>query len=444
VNACVRCGSSEGELAPAEGVEGLLCEKCFAGRNGDSPDADPSTLTDFTEVIAKPVRWVWRHRIAQGKITGLAGRPKVGKGLLYSELIARVTRGELDGDLDGPRNVIIVTTEDEPGDTLKPRLMAAGADLSRVFFFQMGSTEEPVPFRIPQDAEELHRRVGEKDAALVVVDPLIEFVDGKTDSHKSGPVRQAIASLNAIARSSGCAILAVIHLNKSASVDPLARHEASAAFTQVLRGTMLLGRDPADPDGEHGDQRVLAVTSSNLAREAPSLAYRIETRIVDGDTGELIETARMEHIGESTADGADLLGALDDDERGDRDEATEFLRAELAKGSAPAKRIRSAAEGAGIGPWPLKRAKKSLRVRSRKDGIDGGWVWELPEGDAPEPTSQNPSPSSPSASRAKSEAPKGNGNPEGDASQDVAPLRLTTDAEEAEVERIAAKFRGMS
>ena len=117
----------------------------------------------------------------------------------------------------------------------------------------MGSRDEPVPFRVPQDADELGRRVAEKQAALVVVDPLLEFIDGKIDSHKSHPVRQALASINRIARDYGCAALVVFHLNKGMSTDPLLRHEGSAAFTQVVRGALMLGYDPEDPDEDKGN-----------------------------------------------------------------------------------------------------------------------------------------------------------------------------------------------
>lgn len=408
--------------------------------------AASSTLRSFEEIVAKPVRWLWQHRIALGKITGLAGRPKVGKGLLCSELIARVTRGQLDGQLDCPRDVIVVTTEDEPGDTLKPRLLAAGADLSRVSYFEMGAPGAPIPFRVPQHANELARRVAEKRAALVVIDPLIEFFDAKADSHKSQPVRQAIASLNQIARDNDCAIVAIIHLNKSSSTDALLRHEASAAFTQVMRGTMLLARDPDDPAGEHGDQRVLAVTSSNLAHEAQSLLYRIEARSVNGDTGEQIETARIVHVGESDADGSDLLGSMDGDARCEHDEAIEFLRSELAEGPQPAKKIQEAARDAGIGPGSLKRAKRALGAASRKQSMGGGWAWGLPEGSASKGTEaapRKPSSSSPSAFQAESEAPEQAERPEGDGSRDAGPLRAT-EAEEAEVERIATKFEATS
>jgi AAA domain len=336
-----------------------------------------STLTKFSDVIAKPVRWLWRDRIALGKITGVGGRPKIGK----------VTRGGLDGNLDGPRNCIIVTTEDAPEDTLKPRLMAAGADLERVSYFTMGTEEDPVPFRIPQDAEELGRRLALAEVALVVIDPLIEFVDGKVDSHKSQPVRQAMSALNTIAREHDCAILALVHLNKGASTDPLDRWEASAAFFQVFRAAMMLGRDPDDPEGETGDRRVLASVASNLAREAPSRIYRIEGKTVDADEGdETINTARIVYLEDSSISSSDLLTRMDEEARAERDEAVGFLDEELPPGSIfPAAKIQAQAKEAGIGPGQLKRAKRALRIRSHKPDFETGWVWERPglgEGDA--------------------------------------------------------------
>jgi len=401
-----------------------------------------STLRSFDEIEARPIRWLWRYRIALGKLIGIAGEPKVGKGLLWSYLIGLVTRGELDGDLDEPRNVIVVTTEDEPGDTLKPRLLAAGADLQRVSQFTMGAPGESVPFRVPQDTDELGRQIAETKAALVVIDPLIEFVDGHADSHKSQDVRQALAALNEIARTYGCAILAVIHLNKSGSTNAFLRHEASAAFTQVMRGTMLLGRDPDDPGGDRGSRRVLASTSSNLGPEPPSLLYEIDAASVTGDTQESIETARIVHIGESAADGAALLGGVDDDAKAERDEAVRFLRVELADGKRSAKEIQDAAKAAGVGPGSLKRAKRALAVKSDKDGFQGGWVWRLPEGDDAKgtaPPSLKPSPSSPSAIGAELPANEVGLNAEGDGSAGADSF-TATEVEEAEADRISAKF----
>ena len=339
-----------------------------------------SQLVEFTEIIAKPVRWAWEDRIPLAKIVALAGRPKIGKGLLYSHLIAQVTRGTLKGDMDGPRDAILVTTEDDPGDTLKPRLMAAGADLSRVSMLTMGSKDEPVPFRVPQDAAELGRRVAEKDAALVVLDPLMEFIDGKVDSHKSHPVRQALAALNQIAREHGCAVLVVFHLNKGISSDPLLRHEGSAAFTQVVRGGLMLGHDPEDPDGEDGDQRVLAVSSSNLAGIAPSLVYEITTVRIVGDTGAELVTASMTMIGESAAGAHELLrGQPDEEEQTGTDEAESLLSGELEHGPKAAAEILKQARSLGISEKQLRRARRQLGVVPAKTGFKGGWEWSLPK-----------------------------------------------------------------
>jgi hypothetical protein len=354
-----------------------------AGARSSNGDGPASTLTFFTEIAARPVRWAWHDRIALAKITALAGRPKIGKGLLYSHLIAQVTGGTLDGDLDDPRDVILVTTEDDPGDTLKPRLMAAGADLSRVSMLLMGSREDPIPFRVPQDAAELGRRVAETRAALVVIDPLIEFVDGKVDSHKSQPVRQAIAALNQIAREHGCAVLAIFHLNKGISTDPLLRHEGSAAFTQVVRGGLMLGHDPDDPEGEDGNQRVLAVSSSNLAAIAPSLVYLIGAAHVTGDTGEAIVTAAISPIGESTAGAHDLLrGQADEEEQSGTDEAERWLLGELADGPRPASEMIKQARQLGFTDKQLRRARGKVGVESHRAGglaSAGRWEWSLPK-----------------------------------------------------------------
>jgi putative DNA primase/helicase len=415
-------------------------------RKLEAPAAASSSLISFDTIKARPVRFAWRDRIALGKITALAGPPKIGKGLLYSHLIAEVTRGTLAGELDGPRQAIIVTTEDEPGDTLKPRLMAAGADLSCVSYFTMGSLDEPVPFRVPQDADELRRRVTQTEAALIVLDPLVEFIDSKLDANKSQSVRQALASVNSIAREESCAVLAVVHLNKGLSTNALLRVEGSAAFTQVVRGGLMLGFDPADPDGEDGSRRVLAVSSTNLAAKAPSLVYEISGAFVDGDLGDSIKTARIALVGESAATSQDLLGGNEDeDARIDYDEASQFLREELGDGPKAADEIKRSAREAGVGEGSLKRAKRKLGVQKKKAGFKAGWWWgwtedeiaeHLAKGSGAVPFEKSPSPSSsssPSGSRAKSDCPLRDEFGEGDDPPDAEPLAATDPEKLAEM-----------
>jgi hypothetical protein len=205
-------------------------------------------------------------------------------------------------------------------------------------------------------------------------------------------VRQAIAALNLIAREGSCAVLVVFHLNKGTSSDPLLRHEGSAAFTQVVRGGLMLGHDPDDPDGEDGNQRVLAVSSSNLAAIARSLVYRIDTARVDGDTGEEIVTAKMVHVGESGAGAHDLLGGLTGEQRTVTDEAATFLRAELADGARLASEIKSEARKLGLSDMALFRARQTLGVKASKTGFKGGWEWALPEDFTPSEIFADPDP----------------------------------------------------
>jgi RecA-family ATPase len=366
---------------PEDPILGRSSELLDGAKPADPPPAGAieSTVIDFAEIKSRRIRWLVPDRVPLGKMTGISGRPKIGKGLWYSDLAAQVTRGEAGGDISEPRHVMIVTTEDAPGDTLKPRLLAAGADPRCVSYFQMGSKDEPVPFRVPEHATALRDRILERESVLVVVDPLVEFIDGRLDTHKSQHVRAALASLNAIVREFDCAILVVIHLNKGMSTDTHIRHEASGAFTQVIRGSLLLGHDPEDPEGEGDDQRVLAVSSSNLARIPPALVYRIEEEWPMGDEGEPIPTARMVLIGESTADSHDLLAAHDPDARGDRDDAKDFLLAELRDGARKQREVETAG-GRAHSHSTLKRARRELGVRSQKEPVkDGPWWLALPD-----------------------------------------------------------------
>ena len=175
-------------------------------------------------------------------------------------------------------------------------------------------------------------------------------------------------------------MLVVLHLNKGVSTDPLLRHEGSAAFTQVVRGGLMLGHDPDDPDGEGGGQRVLAVSSSNLAAIAPSLVYRIDTARVIGDTGEEIVTAKMVHdrrVGRGRPRPA--ARPLDEEEQTGTDEAEALLPEELADGPRCRRRDQQAGTKLGITDKQLRRARGRLDVESAKAGFRGGWEWSLPK-----------------------------------------------------------------
>ena len=134
---------------------------------------------------------------------------------------------------------------------------------------------------------------------------------------------------------------------------------ARPAFTQIVRGGLMLGHDPDDPDGEGGNQRVLAVSSSNLAAIAPSFVYRIDTVHIMGDTDEEISTAKVEYIGESAAGAHDLLrGQPDEEEQTGTDEAEAMLVEELADGNRLADEILKQARRLGISEKQLRPARR--------------------------------------------------------------------------------------
>jgi putative DNA primase/helicase len=358
-----------------------------AGTSGPSRLAE---LASFDTIRSERVPWLWRGYVSYGAVTSLSGRPKVGKGTLYCWLTAQVTTGQLEGDDAGnPRGVLILTSEDALTWSLKPRLRAAGADTSRVYFHKLDSKA----FRIPQDVDALREWVKGYGIGLVIIDPLVEFIDGRADTHKSADTRQALAPLTTLTQQERLAVLAVYHLNKGKGTDPLLRQEGSAALTQITRGGLFVGPDPEDPDGADGALRVLAALPSNLCRPVPSLLFEIESRAADLDDGSTESVPVVRGMGDESQLRADDLLA----DRRDRDEqdgalsdAVDFLAAELSNGPQTVAVLRSAATGAGIAWRTVERAKARLGIRPRKTGGAGmPWEWSLktanrPDGVAPD------------------------------------------------------------
>jgi hypothetical protein len=159
------------------------------------------------------------------------------------------------------------------------------------------------------------------------------------------------------------------------------RLPGSVAFGNAVRSVLLLERDPDDPDGERGHSRVLAHVKSNLGPLAPSLLYRLAPIILPAEgSAPMVETSRLELVGESEHDGRALLNAGDDDERSAREEAIDFLRDYLADGGRHSvAEIYKEAGSLRISDRTLRRARTKLGVKAEKSGFRGGWQWWLPE-----------------------------------------------------------------
>ncbi len=342
----------------------------------DAPRSGGIVAVRVADVKAERVRWLWPKRLPLGKLVVLDGDPGLGKSTLTLDIAARVTRGAKMPDSDEerpPAAVLIASLEDDVADTIRPRLEAAGADLQRVFDVRTvrGRAQERL-LVLPDDVQAIEAAIVQHGAALVVIDPVMAILSGQTDAHRDQDVRGALAPLAAVAARTGACIVIVRHLNKSAGGSAIYRGGGSIGIIGAARAGLLVARNPDDPTSA---DRVFAVTKSNLGPEAPSLAFRL-VPVPEHDV------ARVEWLGESKHSAEDLV-AVHKGGTSPRNTAEDFLREMLADGPVPALDVLKAAAAEDIATRTVYRAKKALGVLSKKDGMDGGWRWRLPEsGDA--------------------------------------------------------------
>lgn len=232
----------------------------------------------------RPARWLWDGRIPVGVATLIAGIPGQGKSHVCLDIAAKVTRGELPGDFVGePCAVVVMSSEDMLLETIVPRLIAAGADMTRVFVLPF--TDDG--FDVEKDLADLEVLAGEHRVRLVILDPLLALTPG--DGFKEAEVRRMLKPAQRLMQEHKLAILGVMHLNKDVMMDVLSRVTHSQAFTALVRSVLFVGADPDDED-ELNPSKVLAHGKSNLGRIAPSVGFRLVETVVEGEDEDGNET----------------------------------------------------------------------------------------------------------------------------------------------------------
>ena len=351
----------------------------------------PGWVTTVLLSTVKPehVSWLWPDRIPLGKLTIIEGDPSAGKSTLTADMAAVVTTGRAwpDGTPSTCGTVLLLTAEDGLADTVAPRVLAAGGDVSMVTVLQDVTAPDDAgklhsrPLEIPGDVDRIEAEALKAGAVLIIVDVLNAYLGDNVKTNNDHSVRRALGPLAAMAERVGAAVVVIRHLNKGGGTNALYRGGGSIGLTGAARSVLLVGRDPEDTE-----RRVLAVSKSNLAREAPSLAYRL----VDVPH---LGCARVEwEEGAVSLSARDLLAPEQGDEEDSRsalDEAKDVLCQLLAEGPLAADVVEKKARQAGVSRATLRRAKAKLKVRSVKRGRpDGtqGWDWVLPgaEGDTGE------------------------------------------------------------
>ncbi|BBD77406.1 AAA family ATPase [Hydrogenophilus thermoluteolus] len=288
------------------------------------------TLLSAAEIKPEPIRWLWPGWLARGKLHLLAGRPGTGKSTLAFSLAATVTTGGVwpDGtQCESAGDVVVWSGEDDPRDTIAPRLMAAGADLRRVHFVHavIGADGAPRPFDPASDMPRLAEALRKIRPALLILDPIVNAVAG--DSHKSAEVRRDLQAVVDLAADLDCAVIGITHLSKgSAGRDPTERVLGSVAFAALARVVLLAAKN----ESKEGDAppRILVRSKSNIGPDAGGVGYDLLQReigdgitasaavwcgVVDGDARQILSRAENAAGLESESGGelADAMGFLE-------------------------------------------------------------------------------------------------------------------------------------
>lgn len=335
-------------------------------------------ITCAADIQPEAIRWLWVGYLARGKFHVFAGMAGDGKTTIAIALAATVSNGGRfpDGTRAPVGNVLIWSGEDSAKDTLVPRLIAAGADMSKVHFIgdvkhgdEIRSFDPATDIKAMADAA---TRIG--NISLLVVDPVVNAVAG--DSHKNGEVRRALQPLVELAEKLGCAVLGITHFSKgTGGKNPLERVTGSLAFGALARVVLATGK--IDEGGTI--KRIFCRAKSNIGPDDGGFEYDFVQEELKNHPGIIASSIMWGNAVEGSA--RELLAEPDYRESGEHDtsaldDAKEFLQELLADGELPQKQIQADAKGASHSWSTVRRAKSELFIKSVKS-IDG-WYWKLP------------------------------------------------------------------
>jgi hypothetical protein len=409
-DAAITCGLSHREIVGYTGNAGTLWSGLNGGKKsprntppreaslGASPGLEtPTTADDRTktngptlggkrivvkkasEYETRPIVWLWDGLVPMGALSVFAGREGIGKSTALYWAAAQITRGELPGEHYGaPRDVFVCATEDGWSDTIKPRLMANGADLDRVHsvFTDTGSLTFPADIGILTETLRDHR------PAAVIFDPLMSRMSGGIDTHKDADVRSALEPLKAMAEECDVAVIGLMHVNKSTSGDATNRLMGSRAFASVPRSVVMFTKD------RNEDFARMGCTKANLtATSKGTKRLRITSMVVDRvmHAGRMrdVTASKVEWLADDAVSIDDAMEAAGETSvaRNATDEATDWLHGYLTdkNGEATKEDVLKAARPEGHLIDALNRAKRRLGVVSTNTRtMPRKALWSLP------------------------------------------------------------------
>jgi RecA-family ATPase len=337
--------------------------------------ADGVELIDATSIKPEAHRWLWPGWLARGKLHVLAGAPGTGKTTIALHIAACVSAGRPlpSGSRPDRGNVIIWSGEDDPADTLAPRLLAASADMTHIKFVgEVSENGERYPFDPARDVDKLKAAAAKvENVVLLIIDPLVSAVSG--DSHKNAEVRRGLAPLVELAAKLGAALIGITHYSKGTTGrDPLERVTGSIAFGALARIVFGTVRQEA----EEGESRkmMFARAKSNIGPDGGGFTYAVEQ--VEIERG--IHTSKIAWGVAVEGTARELLAEAEPDcEHGEARDAAKWLRDALEAGPVSVKVLRGQSNDAGFAWRTVQRAMRSAGVESKRGGFGMPATWEI-------------------------------------------------------------------
>jgi len=338
-----------------------------------------------SEITPKKVDWLREGVILSRRVTGIVGHPGEGKSLLTTDLAAAVSRGApwpTDSAEGKDGWVIMLSAEDDPADTIVPRLKAADAALGRIRIIT--AVRDGGATRYLTLATDL-KRLGKKIKAmsekgrrvrLLTIDPFSAYLgngDHRIDRNNAAHVRGLLDQLGAFAAEHRLAIVFVLHRPKKSNGRALTQMAGSYEFVAGPRMNLLAAGEP------NSDSHLLVPCKQNLSPGGIGYRYRIKVK----EIGKGIHSPFIDWEEKPVAISADEALSAESGKgakRPTKPTAHDWLQGLLANRPMRRKNVMKLGAQAGFSEKQLRGAREALGITTTKSRVGSQTVWTLPGG----------------------------------------------------------------
>lgn len=311
----------------------------------------------YSNVSAEPVDWLWYPYIPMGKLTVVQGDPGEGKSTFMLNLVAMLTRGLPLPDgwkTAQPMVAIYQCAEDGMADTIKPRLVQAGADCDRVAYI----VDDDISLTL-EDGR-IESAIRETGASVFIVDPIQAFIPPDSDMQNAAKMRSVLRKLARTAEQSHCAVILIGHMNKGGGgMKALYRGLGSIDIAAIARSVLMISKDEHRPS-----MRYMYPIKSSLAPEGAAIGFSFrqgggiewqgiyDRNVISYTENEMLKTTKKE-------------------------KARAKLIKMLESGDKPAKEVYAGLAEIGVGSRTVEKVKKELQIKTYRSGKC--WYWNMPK-----------------------------------------------------------------